>query len=161
MPIFKGASFWIRSWERVTTVVSEAAFPEGFSPNPAALGAAFMLCSPVCEAFFNNYPDVSVVSKFSINFGEPSFPACCFSSFRAQLFKCCFSNKFLLFIFWLLQMCSRIALGSDAVFGADTSSHLFVLLVKKTPLDSISVLLILCLDLFIPINLDVLWEKEK
>lgn len=55
-------------------------------------------CFHMREVFLNNFPDMSGLSKFSINFSQSSFPACCFSSFGAHLFKCSFDNKNLLFV---------------------------------------------------------------
>lgn len=72
-------------------------------------------CFHVREVFLNNFPDVSGLSKFSINFRQSSFPTCCFSSFSAHLLKCSFYNRNLLFRSRLPYICFIIDLSSDTV----------------------------------------------
>lgn len=97
------------------------------------------LCFHVREAFLNSFPDMLGLSKFSINFRQSSFPACCFSSFTAHLFKCNFYNTNLLFISPLPYVHFTIDLSCDTVYGADPSSHLFVLVASNIPSVSVSV----------------------
>lgn len=120
------------------------------------------LCFHVHEVFLNNVPDVSGLSKFSINFRQSSFTACCFSSFRAHLFKCSFYNKNL-FVSLLPCIHFTIDLSGDTVYGADTSSHLFILVASN-----ITSSFYLCssnplirLILFILISLGISEEKKN
>lgn len=141
MPILKGASFWIRSWEHVTTVSFRAAFPKVFSPNPADLRFSVSLCVRpswaiilICQSWAS-FPFILVSLHFQPAVSLPSEHTYLNVAFAKK--PCCLYLGF-----------PRYALKLPcAEFGADTSSHLFVLLVRKTHLDSISVLLTLYLVL--------------